>query len=233
MRIKRQKEIKTNSLNNQLMSETNLTSSPTEDIGDIGDFDKSYEYYKMCGFKFRYVSYREIRPDLLEYAVLYIDRNQALNELAKYVSYDIGDKIIEGIFERTLAYANREKPDLPDITINIFNDLLRNIVSNLDPNNKRINNKSLLPALNEGNINPRDVAFMSPQQIHPARWAKELEKINNKEAAMNSMKVTDIYKCSKCHDRKCITSQKQTRSADEPMTIFVTCLTCYKTWTIN
>ena len=42
--------------------------------------------------------------------------------------------------------------------------------------------------------------------------------------------VTDQFKCSKCGQRKCTYYQKQTRSADEPMTTFITCVNCGKNW---
>jgi DNA-directed RNA polymerase subunit M/transcription elongation factor TFIIS len=37
---------------------------------------------------------------------------------------------------------------------------------------------------------------------------------------------TALYRCPKCGARRCSMEQKQTRCADEPMTIFLTCLEC-------
>ena len=45
------------------------------------------------------------------------------------------------------------------------------------------------------------------------------------------MSYTDLYKCYKCKERKCKVIQLQTRSADEPMTNFITCLVCFNTFT--
>lgn len=42
--------------------------------------------------------------------------------------------------------------------------------------------------------------------------------------------VKGLFKCTKCGSEETISSQKQTRSADEPMTIFITCLKCGKKW---
>ncbi|KAG0237847.1 RNA polymerase II elongation factor [Actinomortierella wolfii] len=41
---------------------------------------------------------------------------------------------------------------------------------------------------------------------------------------------TDMFKCGKCKSRKCTYFQMQTRSADEPMTTFVTCRNCGNRW---
>lgn len=39
-----------------------------------------------------------------------------------------------------------------------------------------------------------------------------------------------LFECGKCHSRKTTNYQKQTRSADEPMTVFVSCLNCRNRW---
>lgn len=41
---------------------------------------------------------------------------------------------------------------------------------------------------------------------------------------------TAMFKCSKCKTRKCSYYQLQTRSCDEPMTTFVTCVNCGNRW---
>lgn len=42
--------------------------------------------------------------------------------------------------------------------------------------------------------------------------------------------TTDMFRCGRCGQRKTTYYQKQTRSADEPMTTFVTCVTCGNRW---
>jgi len=42
--------------------------------------------------------------------------------------------------------------------------------------------------------------------------------------------TTDEFKCGKCGKRKCTYYQKQTRSSDEPMTTFITCVNCGHKW---
>ena len=41
---------------------------------------------------------------------------------------------------------------------------------------------------------------------------------------------TDNFTCRKCKSNKCSYYQLQTRSADEPMTTFVTCINCGNRW---
>lgn len=42
--------------------------------------------------------------------------------------------------------------------------------------------------------------------------------------------VSDLFTCEKCNSRRCTYIQLQTRSADEPMTTFITCLECNYRW---
>ena len=41
---------------------------------------------------------------------------------------------------------------------------------------------------------------------------------------------TDTFTCGKCKSNECTYYQMQTRSADEPMTTFVTCINCGNRW---
>lgn len=202
--------------------------SKRQDI-PIESFNVTNELRKM--FNFRTTSSNNIRPDVMSYAIDNINKKTAIFELEKFVSIKSAIQIYEGVLEWTLIYINIETSDVLDFMGNIFNEKIQDICCNLDPNNTRIDNKTLRKSILNGYIDPYYIAFMTPQQIHPMRWSKELDKQRNLEEANNNKKVTDIYKCRKCGERKSTTSQMQLRSADEPMTIFVTCLVCYNTFT--
>jgi len=42
--------------------------------------------------------------------------------------------------------------------------------------------------------------------------------------------ATDMFKCGRCYKREATYYELQTRSADEPMTKFITCLNCGNHW---
>ena len=42
--------------------------------------------------------------------------------------------------------------------------------------------------------------------------------------------MTDQFKCGRCKSRECTYYELQTRSADEAMTTFITCLKCGNRW---
>ena len=74
---------------------------------------------------------------------------------------------------------------------------------------------------------------MPYNELYPKKWQQILdEKIKNEKMMKESFKlnVTDMFTCSKCKKNKCTYFELQTRSADEPMTTFVTCIECGHRW---
>ncbi len=115
---------------------------------------------------------------------------------------------------------------------NLYLSKTMSIYSNLKQDSY-IGNKELLQNLNSGKIKAYDLAFLSPKQTYPSRWKDiydKKEKIDQCKYERRTEIATDIYKCGKCHQRKCTYYQLQTRSADEPMTTFVTCINCGNRW---
>jgi len=80
---------------------------------------------------------------------------------------------------------------------------------------------------------PEKIVSMSPQELYPDIWEELILKNKKKLDALSlsqNAQGTDIFKCGKCKERNCTYFQMQTRSADEPMTTFVTCLNCGNRW---
>jgi DNA-directed RNA polymerase subunit M/transcription elongation factor TFIIS len=186
--------------------------------------------YLMNIFKFRTKESMIISTKMLKYALNSINRISTQLKLIKHIPSHISEKIELSILESTLIKVETKNYDYEMIK-SIYDQKLRYIINNLDENNKRINNKTLKKSLLKNKIDPYFIAFLSPSQINPASWKNELDKEQMINEARNNIKTTDLYQCYKCKGRRCTTSQRQTRSADEPMTIFVTCLDCYNSWT--
>lgn len=96
-----------------------------------------------------------------------------------------------------------------------------------------IQNHKILERLHEKKIDPRKIAFMKHTDLLPEKWEVRLQekrvRLENKffpkiEAS------TDNFTCGKCKSKACTYYQLQTRSADEPMTTFVTCTCCGNRW---
>lgn len=79
----------------------------------------------------------------------------------------------------------------------------------------------------------KNISFKSEQYLYPEYWKEMAEekktRVNNKYFPLIKAS-TDKFKCGKCKSKECTYYQLQTRSADEPMTTYVTCIHCGNTW---
>lgn len=96
-------------------------------------------------------------------------------------------------------------------------------------------NKELVEKIWKKEITPRDIAEMHEKDMATEKRKEEDDLIqiqNLKKTIISKDEVpeTDQFKCGKCHQRKTTYYQLQTRSADEPMTTFVSCITCGNKW---
>ena len=80
---------------------------------------------------------------------------------------------------------------------------------------------------------PQNIVSMKAQILYPDLWESILLK-NSKKMAMlgkqNNEQGSTSFRCGKCRKFNCTYFQMQTRSADEPMTTFMTCLECGNRW---
>jgi transcription elongation factor S-II len=135
----------------------------------------------------------------------------------------------KGIYNYSLKEATNRKVikkwDNPYF-VQIYIDHLRSIYLNLK-------NKGLLEQLHNGDIKPHMIAFMTHQEMKPEKWEEMIQEKIKRDKYKFESKVeasTDTFTCRKCKSNKCTYYALQTRSSDEPMTIFVTCVDCGNRW---
>ena len=134
-----------------------------------------------------------------------------------------------GIFNFSLDEAERrnivKKWDNPYFTM-LYTRKLISILNN-------INNEDVKNMLKGRKVKAQDLAGLTHQDLNKERWSALLEakKLKDENKYMPRLEAsTDNYTCGNCKSKKCTYFQLQTRSADEPMTTFVTCLDCGKRW---
>ncbi|KAG8650053.1 transcription elongation factor TFIIS [Manihot esculenta] len=107
----------------------------------------------------------------------------------------------------------------------------RSIMFNMkDPNNPDLRKRVLL-----GEVKPERLITMTPEEMASAQRQRENNQIKEKalfdcERGGPPKATTDQFKCGRCGQRKTTYYQMQTRSADEPMTTYVTCVNCNNHW---
>ena len=149
----------------------------------------------------------------------------------------ISSNLEKGIYNYTLSLCEEKnliKKWSNDYFVIIYIQKVRSLLYNL-------RHSSVLENITNKKIKAHELAFMSHQTMRPDIWDNLLELKKIKEENKFAPKIeasTDEFICSKCKSRglskeeytKCTYYQLQTRSADEPMTTFVTCLNCANRW---
>ncbi|KAI9631141.1 hypothetical protein KEM48_013201 [Puccinia striiformis f. sp. tritici PST-130] len=112
-----------------------------------------------------------------------------------------------------------------------YKNKMRSLIFNL----RDKNNPGLRESVVSGEISASKLCVMGPQDMA----SEERKSQDRKLAEENLFKArgagpqqaeTDAFRCARCGQRKCTYYQMQTRSADEPMTTFVTCVNCNCRW---
>lgn len=96
-----------------------------------------------------------------------------------------------------------------------------------------LKNKLIIEKLQKNIIEPHDISFLTHIELLPEKWGQQVQdkklRLENKYFPKIEAS-TDNFTCGKCKSKACTYYQLQTRSADEPMTTFVTCTFCGNRW---
>lgn len=148
----------------------------------------------------------------------------------KYNIHDVKNytNIEKSIYNASLKEAERNKVlkkwDNPSF-VRIYIDRFRSILNNLT--------NEVVSKINDGVIESKNVGFLTHQELNPDKWHTLLEQKSKRDKSkfeVNVEAATDTFTCRKCKSNKCTYYQMQTRSADEPMTTFVSCIECGNRW---
>ena len=109
---------------------------------------------------------------------------------------------------------------------------IRSIYTNINESSYLKNDYLKKQILND-TIDCNNISKLPPYDIFPDNWKYLIDEQMRKDKLKYELKpeaMTDIFKCHRCSSRSCIYYEVQTRSADEPMTQFITCLDCNNHW---
>lgn len=108
----------------------------------------------------------------------------------------------------------------------------RRLLSNLDPASY-VKNSHLLTKIRQGDIQIEHLSEMTGMDYAPQLYSGLRDRMLLREQQQlegNKAMTTDVFKCGRCHKRETTQYELQTRSADEPMTKFITCVNCGNHW---
>jgi transcription elongation factor S-II len=163
-------------------------------------------------------------------------RNNIIKNITKFIGCTkLAINIEKGIFNYSIKKAkqtNIVRKWENKYFVQIYTDRVKTIYFNLNSNVSSCNNE-LIEKIKNKVIKARDLTFMNHQEMNRKKWEKLIQEKIKRDKNLTSDNLaasTDEFKCYKCKKRKCTYYQLQTRSADEPMTTFITCLNCGNRW---
>mgnify|MGYP002868518632 CR=1 FL=1 len=162
-------------------------------------------------------------------------RNNTRKNLYKYLEGNLKDKNYESkkaLIDKVVEIEEKLHEILKGETP-YLNRVLEIIHNLKDENNNEFRNNII-----EGKIKPEELCTMDATEMLNKNKQEEIEKqikerIDEVRTDWNEKhgEVTEgVYKCGVCGGKKTIQHEQQTRSADEPMTLFITCVNCKNTW---
>jgi len=141
----------------------------------------------------------------------------------------------KGIYNASIQDAKRlgarchwENPEF----IEVYKGVARRTLVNLIPD-QYIGNGRLLERLKDGEFPAHQIPFMTAREMYPENWQVLADEQLKRETTMldgNPEEGSDMFTCKRCKKSRTRYWEMQTRSADEPMTIFIRCLNCGKEW---
>ena len=148
----------------------------------------------------------------------------------------IFNKIEQAIFKKSMETANKEeirKTWNSQAFRDVYLAVSRRIMGNLSPSSY-IQNKNLWSRYSTNELTIDEIVRQNYLELCPERWQQMVDRQAKREQIQlegDFSRATDKWICHGCKQRKCTYYELQTRSADEPMTIFIHCLNCNKRWT--
>jgi uncharacterized protein with PIN domain len=147
---------------------------------------------------------------------------------------DIGD-LERGIYNAALEDAKKHMIPLTwehDVFKWLYKMIAKRTLTNFQPNSY-VGNRSLIERWKDGEFSLDSIGKWTPYELNPANWKDLKDQQFRRDKRIlegNLAMATDRFRCSQCKKKLCSYYELQTRSADEPMTIFVSCLNCGKNW---
>ena len=161
-------------------------------------------------------------------------RNFCVEKFNSEINNIYQSKLLErDIYNHTIEIA-KQKNYKRNWDNKIFKNLYLNKIISIYTNIKKdsyVNNTTLLNKIKQNKI--KNICKLNVTALHPDAWKELLNKKSKIDKIKYSIKpeaMTSLFKCRKCGSKSTSYYEVQTRSADEPMTQFVTCLQCNARW---
>ena len=169
------------------------------------------------------------------------EKNQIRNTIMKVIDnlFDF-ENILINEFEEEIYKASLKEGDEKHLIkdwsnphfVSLYKSIARKCIGNLC-GSCYVKNTELYERYKAKELSFKDICSMNYYDLYISKWRDSIihqKNIEKRQLEGNKSMATDRFLCSRCFKRECTYYEMQTRSADEPMTIFINCLNCGKNW---
>jgi len=161
--------------------------------------------------------------EVLSSSAVGVERDQIVKTVSEVEaaihSHARGDKQAYGAKSRQLNFNLKKNPDLRDSVLS----------GEITPG--RLSEMSSQESCSTELAKQRQEEVNKLQESRRLDWEQANEhKINEMCGIKGDLLKASLFTCGRCKSTKTTSTQKQTRSADEPMTVFVLCTNCGNRW---
>lgn len=167
---------------------------------------------------------------IVEFYIPDKDRKNSIKLLANHFDKQHCSKIEKGLFDFTEQYCQSNGNNLV-MAQAIYKDSLQNILFNCEQDHPTI--QKIKKSINKKKYNPYNIAFLRPDELNKDNWMKIILRRDTTEDKLNNLPTLEWKPCHVCKNVEYFYYQMQTRSADEPMTVFYICNKCKTTYRFN
>ena len=143
--------------------------------------------------------------------------------------------IEKSIFNWSIEQTKMEG-DIPSWENHLFKERYKRKYCSIFFNTKEPRSK-LVERIKNGTLKTREIARLEPSVLWPdGPWDQAIKQHKKKELEKELLKkeleaeIQGAFQCRKCKSWKTKHFELQTRSADEPMTVYVSCVNCSTRW---
>ena len=161
-------------------------------------------------------------------------RDVFINRSSVLLKLEITDPLIinleKGVFNTTVKDCKENSYPLnwsSSVFVKKYSSTARRLLANMSYTTNAEQFKTRL--LNQ-DIKSHEAAEYTREELNPDVWGRLKAESLAKLTAKKEVAEDGMFKCNKCKSMKTVYYQLQTRSADEPMTTYVTCTNCDARW---
>jgi DNA-directed RNA polymerase subunit M/transcription elongation factor TFIIS len=173
----------------------------------------------------------KVKNTIPEYRLTLIKHFEDLN----LISLDDINEFENALFVQISDFATNNNIRLhSNEFIKLYMDKYIHILLNID-NNSYVKNDYMYEKIKNNEFKLIDLLNMAPRDMCPDKWAfyKNIEEANINAISQGGSMLcrTKVFICSRCKKNDTEYYERQSRSADEPSTFYISCVNCKKKWT--